>query len=107
MSSSYIVATILLMAVVMFSLRAVPFLLPQRLLDTPKVRYVGKYLPAVIMLLLVIYAQKDAAMASLSVAGISAVAIAVVALMHLWKENMMLSILSGTGIYMLLMHIFV
>ena len=95
---------IAVMAIVTMLLRFLPFLIFTK--ETPEyISYLGKVLPAALIGLLIIYCVRDVSIldqphglpeliAGLAVAGLQA-----------WKRNSLLSILSGTVIYMLLVQL--
>ena len=111
------VAAIAVMAVVTFLTRALPFLLFDRGDHPPKlVLYLGRVLPPAIIAMLIIYCLKGPLLAlrdsfphllSLQAAGEwlpAFLSVLVVALLHLWKRNTLLSIFGGTVLYMVLIQ---
>lgn len=83
--------------------RFLPFLVFGRGKETPKyIQYLGKILPAAVFGLLVVYCLKDVNVLSGSHGIPEAISILVVAILHLWKRQMLLSIAGGTVCYMLL-----
>jgi branched-subunit amino acid transport protein AzlD len=85
--------------------RAFPFVLFGRKKKTPLVViYLGKYLPPVIIATLVIYCLKDVKIMTGSHGLPELICIAVVAGLHLWKKNILISIGIGTILYMLLIQ---
>ncbi|WP_094607285.1 hypothetical protein SPSIL_035850 [Sporomusa silvacetica DSM 10669] len=73
---------------------------------TPKyVQDLGILLPSAVLGLLVIYCFKDVKFQSGSHGIPELIAVGVVALLHIWKKNMLLSIAGGTIIYMVLVQI--
>ena len=74
--------------------------------QTPRfVQYLGKALPASVFGLLVVYCLKNVEILSGSHGLPELIAIAVVAVLHLWKRQMLLSIFCGTAVYMLLVQL--
>ena len=111
------VAAIAVMAVVTFLTRALPFLLFDRGDHPPKlVLYLGRVLPPAIIAMLIIYCLKGPLLAlrdgfphllSLQAVGEwlpAFLSVLVVALLHLWKRNTLLSIFGGTVLYMVLVQ---
>ncbi|BFK88825.1 branched-chain amino acid transporter AzlD [Pseudoflavonifractor gallinarum] len=111
------VAAIAVMAVVTFLTRALPFLLFDRGDHPPKlVLYLGRVLPPAIIAMLIIYCLKGPLLAlrdgfphllALQTAGEwlpAFLSVLVVALLHLWKRNTLLSIFGGTVLYMVLIQ---
>ncbi len=91
------------MATVTLLLRALPFILCQK--DVPEyLVYLGKVLPAAIVGMLVVYCLKDVNFAA-SPHGIPELIAAVSVIgLQVWSRNSLLSILSGTVIYMVLIQ---
>ncbi len=94
---------IAVMAGVTMLLRLLPFVLFSR--HTPKsILYLGTVLPYSVMAMLVIYCLRNVSLLSGSRGIPEIIAIVLVAVLHKWKHNMLLSILSGTICYMLLIQ---
>ncbi|SFL74476.1 branched-chain amino acid transporter permease [Pelosinus propionicus] len=73
---------------------------------TPKyVQFLGTVLPSAVLGLLVIYCFKNVKFYSGSHGVPELMASAVVALLHVWKKNMLLSIAGGTILYMVLVQL--
>ena len=86
--------------------RFLPFIVFPSGKPTPYyVQYLGKVLPTAVIGLLVIYCFKDVNLLSGSHGIPELIAVAVVALLHFWKKNMLLSIAGGTIVYMFLVQI--
>ena len=84
--------------------RFLPFWLPSRWLDNRFVKTLKVGLPAVILLLLVVYSLKDTAVTTLPWGLPEAISLAVVVTLHLWKRNALISIAGGTALYMVLIQ---
>jgi branched-subunit amino acid transport protein AzlD len=98
--------TILVVAAGTVLTRSLPFLLFPAGKPTPKyIQYLGKVLPAAVFGMLVVYCLKNVQILSGSHGLPEAIAIAVVAALHLWKKNTLLSIAVGTVCYMLLVQL--
>lgn len=94
------------MALVTAGLRFLPFLIFRENRKTPAfVTYLGKVLPFAIMGMLVVYCLKNATPLSYPYALPELIGCAVVALLHIWKRNTLLSISAGTVCYMLLVQV--
>ena len=91
------------MAVVTALLRFLPFLIFRK--QTPAyITYLGKVLPSAIIGMLVIYCLKDVRV-SVPPHGLpELIAAACVVGLQAWKRNSLLSILSGTLVYMVLIQ---
>lgn len=117
------IASIAVMAVVTFLTRFLPFLLFDRGEEPPKlVLYLGRVLPPAVIAMLIIYCLRNPALAvspdlteNLSVWMGAIVSFfvrwapqlisgAVVVILHVWKKNNLLSIFSGTILYMILVQ---
>ena len=95
---------IAVMAVVTMILRFLPFIVFNK--NTPAyISYLGKVLPAALIGMLVIYCLKDVSVID-SPHGIPELIAALsVVVLQAWKRNSLISILSGTVIYMLLVQL--
>ncbi len=95
---------IAVMAIVTMILRFLPFIVFNK--NTPAyISYLGKVLPAALIGMLVIYCLKDVSMLE-SPHGIPELIAALsVVVLQAWKRNSLISILSGTVIYMLLVQL--
>ena len=95
---------IAVMAIVTMILRFLPFILFNK--NTPAyISYLGKVLPAALIGMLVIYCLKDVSMLE-SPHGIPELIAALsVVVLQAWKRNSLISILSGTVIYILLVQL--
>ena len=96
-----VVATLATMAT-----RFLPFLIFSDSKKTPAIiTYLGKVLPCAIMGMLVVYCMKDVSFLSGSFGIPELISCAVVALLHIWKRNSLLSIGVGTVFYMVLVQL--
>lgn len=85
--------------------RFLPFILFPADRPAPSyVRYLGKVLPSAAIGLLVVYSVKDTNFVSGNHGAPELISMAVVAVLHFWKKNMLLSIVSGTLLYMVLIQ---
>ena len=86
--------------------RFIPFLIFGEKRKTPPIiEYLGKVLPCAIMGMLVVYCLKDVSFLSSPYGLPELIACAVVAALHVWKRNSLLSIGGGTVCYMLLVQL--
>ena len=105
MTDTHAIATIVVCALVTAALRFLPFLIFGENRKTPPViAYLGQILPFSIMGMLVVYCLKDISFRSAPFGIPEAIGCAVVAGLHAWKRNTLLSIGAGTVIYMLLVQ---
>jgi len=104
--SAHSAALVAVMALVTMALRFFPFLIFGENRKTPElINYLGKVLPYAIMGMLVVYCLKNISFLESPHALPELIACAVVALLHLWKRNTLLSIGAGTVCYMLLVQL--
>lgn len=105
MNSIHAIATIAVCAAVTALLRFLPFLIFGQGRKTPElVTYLGKVLPYSIMGMLVVYCLKDVAITAVPFGIPEAISCAVVTGLHVWKRNTLLSIGTGTVVYMMLVQ---
>ena len=98
------VVLIITMSVVTVLLRTLPFLVFRN--HTPKyISYLGKVLPPAIIGMLVIYCLKDVTVFSYPYGIPELIAVACTAGVQAWKRNSLISILSGTVLYMVLVQL--
>ena len=103
MDKLHSLALILIMAALTAALRFLPFVMFSK--GTPKtIVYLGNLLPNAIMAMLVVYCLKNVSFAAGRHGIPEALAVFLVAVLHKWKHNMLLSILGGTAAYMLLVQ---
>jgi branched-subunit amino acid transport protein AzlD len=96
---------ILLVALTTFATRVIPFLVFPKGKDIPKtIQYLGKVLTPAIIGMLVIYCLKNVSLLSNPHGIPELISVAVVALLHIWKRNNLLSIGVGTVLYMVLIQ---
>lgn len=100
----YLLGAITVMTLVTVFLRSAPFLIFRQ--KTPGiVLYLGKVLPEAIMTMLVVYCLKNVSFVGGSHGLPEIIALAVVVILHKWKHNTLLSILTGTVGYMVLVQV--
>lgn len=96
---------ILFIAIATFSTRATPFFLFPPHKKTPAfVNYLGKMLPYATIGMLLVYCLKDMSLVAGTHGIPEAIAIVVIALVHIWKRNILLSVGGGTLFYMFLVQ---
>ena len=96
---------IAVIALVTMGLRFLPFLIFGENRKTPAlIAYLGQVLPYAIMGMLVVYCLKDVQLSAAPYGIPEFIGCALVALLHLWKRNTLLSIGGGTICYMLLVQ---
>jgi branched-subunit amino acid transport protein AzlD len=93
-------------AVVTAATRFIPFLIFRKKDSTPAiVTYLGQVLPCAIMGMLVVYCMKDVPFFSAPFGAPEIIGCVIVALLHIWKRNSLLSIGVGTVSYMLMVQL--
>ena len=114
MDNVYLTYAIVIAAAVSYLIRLLPFVALGRMAQAAWLHYLGKYLPAMIMLLLVVYSLKSLqlldsnqlTLLNTSPNGLPLIiAATATVLLHLWRANALLSIIGGTGFYMLLIQV--
>lgn len=86
-------------------LRFLPFLVFQK--KVPRyIHYLGKVLPAAIVGMLVVYCLRNTDVLSSPFGAPELISVAVVIALQIWRRSSLLSILSGTAVYMLLIRLF-
>ena len=96
---------IAVIALVTIGLRFLPFIIFSGKRQTPAyISYLGKVLPFSIMGMLVIYCLRNISFSAAPFGIPELLSCAVVAALHLWKRNTLLSIAAGTVFYMLLVQ---
>ena len=106
MPDTHAVLTIAVCALVTAALRFLPFLIFGENRKTPPIiAYLGQVLPYAIMGMLVVYCLKDVTFTAMPFGIPEAIGCAVVALLHVWKRNTLLSIGVGTVVYMMMVQL--
>lgn len=97
---------ILVVAITTFSTRVIPFLVFPKGKAIPKtVQYLGKVLTPAVIGMLVVYCLKNTPVLSNPYGIPELVSVLVVAVLHVWKRNNLLSIGVGTVLYMFLIQV--
>ena len=97
---------ILVVALTTFSTRVIPFLIFPKGREIPKtIQYLGKALTPAVIGMLVVYCLKDTTVLSKPYGIPEVISVAVVAGLHIWKRNNLLSIGVGTVLYMFLIQV--
>ena len=95
-------------AVVTAATRFIPFLIFRKKDSTPAiVTYLGQVLPCAIMGMLVVYCMKDVPFFSAPFGAPEIIGCVIVALLHIWKRNSLLSIGVSTVSYVLMVQLIV
>lgn len=104
MTEFYYLATVIaILAGVTFMTRALPFMLLNKVADHPLLQHLGRFLPAMVMVLLVLYSFKKELVFELSFVP-ELGCLVLVALVHIAFKQALLSIVAGTATYMTLVQ---
>lgn len=103
-STGYILASLTTIFVITFALRALPFAALEPLRASPYIAFLGRYMPVGIMLILVVYTLRSVPLGDGWHGLPEAVALTATIGIHLWRRNALLSILAGTGTYVVLVN---
>lgn len=98
MNLTHSIAIIAVMAVITFALRALPFAFGKWLREQPVVRELSLLLPIGVMTVLVVYSLRDTSFAGTDWVA-PTVGVVVTAGLHLWRWNILLSLVGGIGAY--------
>lgn len=111
MTDTALIVFIAVCTMATFVTRVLPFIALSRQADHPLILHLGRYLPPTVMAILVIYSLRhftpwDSGQFDLSPNGLPLLlaSLTVVGL-HLWRRNALLSIIGGTGLYMILIQV--
>ena len=106
MTDVHDVLLVAVVALVTVCLRFLPFWIFGEKRTTPAlITYLGQVLPFAIMGMLVVYCLKDVRFTSAPFGAPELICCAIVAVLHIWKRNTLLSIGAGTVCYMLLVQL--
>lgn len=90
------------MSVVTFAVRAVPFIFFQRRKPPRALTFIRDYIPPAVMTVLVLASFKDVHWTKVPFGVPELLSAAVVAALHFWKRNVLISIAGGTAFYMVI-----
>ena len=103
MNSMHAAALVAAMSVMTILTRFLPFIVFRK--NTPRyITYLGKVLPPAIIGMLVIYCLKDVSLLAKPFGIPELIAAACVVGLQVWKRNSLISILTGTVLYMVLVQ---
>ncbi len=100
---SQLMVFMLVMASATFITRALPFVLFDKHSDHPFLNYLGRFLPPVLMVLLLVYSFKNETFISLDFVP-ELLGLMVTLVLHLLWRQPLISIVVGTAFYMLLVQ---
>ncbi len=102
----YIVAVIVVVWAVTFALRAAPFVFLARVRDSETLAFLGRTMPAGVMLILVIFSLQDVTFTSAESWVPAAVGVVTTLALHLGFRKVLVSLLGGTGAFALALSLF-
>jgi len=95
---------IAIMAGITFLTRAFPFLFFRNRKPPAAVLFIGRYIPPVLITILVVYCLKDASWGNAPYGLNEVLAVGTVIVLHLWRRNALISIFGATLLYMFLLQ---
>ena len=101
----YIAAALAIMFGVTFALRALPFAILKPLRSSQLLRYLNRFMPVGILLILVVYTLKDVPLGRPPHGLPETIALVVTIGLHLWRRSAILSIVAGTAVYVTLINL--
>lgn len=105
MTTTQQLITILMISLGTMSMRFLPFLIFPAGKPTPRyIQYLGRVLPGAVFGMLVVYCLKNVSVTAFPFGIPELIGIAVTAVLHLWKKQMILSMGAGTIVYMILVQ---
>lgn len=106
MSNLSVLTMILVIALVTAALRFLPFIIFGGGWKVPKfISYLGRVLPYSVMAMLVVYCMKGISLIKAPFGLPELISVVLVAVLHVWKRNTLLSIVGGTVCYMVLIQV--
>ncbi|MBP9995662.1 MAG: AzlD domain-containing protein [Lachnospiraceae bacterium] len=105
LSKYYPLAAIAIIAIVTCMLRFVPFLLFIGRKTPKAIEYLGRVLPGAIMTMLVVYCLRSTDICGTGHGIAELVSCVIIVVLQKWRKNTLLSIVTGTVCYMLLIRI--
>ena len=105
MTEIHDILLVAVVALVTMTLRFLPFwIFGENRTTPPLITYLGQVLPFAIMGMLVVYCLKDVTLTAAPFGIPELIGCALVAVLHIWKRNTLLSIGVGTVCYMLMVQ---
>ena len=105
LSNNDAIIAIIIMSSITFFVRAFPFIVFKNKKPSDTVIYIGKYAPAVIITILVLYCLKGAFLPPTIIAIPQLICLAAIVILHLKFRNSLISIFGGTLLYMFLIQV--
>ena len=101
MDNSYLLGIFAVMGVATFITRALPFVALAKIYRNPLVDRFGQLLPPMIMVVLVCFGLTSLDIESLNRVGLTVLSLAIVIGLHYFFRNPLLSIVAGTGAFVI------
>jgi len=105
LSTLDVIRVLPVLALIILATRALPFILFSKHKPPKLIRFIERFIPPMIMAILVVYCFKDIPALPPSSLATNLAAAALVVILHLWKKNAMLSIFVGTVFFMTLSYL--
>lgn len=104
MSLENVLVATLLGAIITFATRVMPFIFFRKKEPSPVFLYIGKYIPPVMITILVLFCLKDIRWQQQPHGLYEVLAVTAVLVLHHWQRNPLLSIFVPTVLYMFLLQ---
>ena len=104
MTDRQVLISIVIISLITIALIVLPFILLKGRKTPAWIEYMGRVLPFAVIGMLVVYCLKGISFTTPAGFAPALIATAVVVLSYVWKQNTLLSIISGTVIYMILVQ---
>lgn len=101
-AAGYLLAAVAVAVAVTWALRALPFAVLAPLRSSPLVAYLAAAMPVGVMVILAAYTLRHLTPRDPGVAWPALLALAATVAVHLWRRNVLLSILGGTAVHVVL-----
>ncbi len=96
----YYLLVIIALAIMMFAIRLLPFMVGGILRHNQRIKTIGEFLPAYMMLLLTIYEIHPASFSKWPFAIPALAGLFFLTCIHLWRRQVLLSLIVGTAVYL-------
>ena len=100
-----VICAVLVSALVIFATRLFPFVIFSKKAPPKVMDIIALFLPPMMIAILLVYCLKDANLTSKPFGIPEILSLLLTVSLHLWKKNSMLSIFSGTILYMILIRL--
>ncbi|MEU4570393.1 AzlD domain-containing protein [Micromonospora sp. NPDC023956] len=100
--AGYLIAAVAVAAAVTWALRALPFVALAPLRSSPLVTHLGRVMPLGVLVILAVYTVRTLSPAEPERAWPTVLALAATVALHLWRRNVLFSVLGGTAVHVVL-----